>query len=141
MDDHTKCLEPSGRKMQNQEVGRPRQAGARATTASVLQTVASTRQTGLPLLERAKDDGFTEVTSGGDRKRQVEAHIEIRVDNRSAMDDCLNTAVERIMEVALQRQLYGILVTRLAGGRFRVELNESVPYGYTEQRDERDVSS
>ncbi|MEV4954125.1 hypothetical protein [Paenarthrobacter nitroguajacolicus] len=88
-----------------------------------------------------KDDVFTEVTSQGDRKRQDEAHIEIRVDNRSAMDDCLNSAVERVMEVALQRQLYGILVTRLAGGRFRVELNESVPYGYTEQRDERDLSS
>ncbi|MFE4079198.1 hypothetical protein [Paenarthrobacter sp. YIM B13468] len=57
------------------------------------------------------------------------------------MDDSINLAVDRIMEVALQHRRHGILVTRLGNGRFRVELSETVPYGYTEQRDKRDMSS
>jgi hypothetical protein len=63
--------------------------------------------------------------------------VEVTVDDRAALDDCLNAAVNRIIEVALRHGRHGILVTRLRDGHFTVGLSDAVPFGYTEQRDER----
>jgi hypothetical protein len=57
------------------------------------------------------------------------------------MDRHLNAAVDRIIEVALRRRMYGILVTRLGDGHFTVGLSDAVPFGYTEQLDHRNNSS
>lgn len=66
--------------------------------------------------------------------------IEIRVADRAAMDPCLDAAVDRMIEVALDGRS-GILVTRLGDGHFTVEISDKVRFGYTEQLDYRNKSS
>jgi hypothetical protein len=61
--------------------------------------------------------------------------VEIRVSDKDSMDHCLNAAVERMIEVALQGPKHGIRVTRLGAGHFTVGLSDAVPFGRTEQRD------
>ncbi|MCW2132701.1 hypothetical protein B0G38_001866 [Arthrobacter sp. VKM Ac-2550] len=63
--------------------------------------------------------------------------IEIKVRNRASMDQCITTAVNRMIECALRQRAHGILVTRLGDGHFVVSLSDSVPFGYTEQFDFR----
>ena len=53
------------------------------------------------------------------------------------MDERINAAVEEMKGLALQCRTGGILVTRHEPGRFTVAISDSVPYGYTEQRDYR----
>ncbi|GAA3704339.1 hypothetical protein GCM10023081_45790 [Arthrobacter ginkgonis] len=67
--------------------------------------------------------------------------IEVRVGSRVAMDDCLNDAVARMIEVALRGCRRGIRVTRLGTGHFTVGLSEEVPFGRTEECDAWDRSS
>jgi len=57
------------------------------------------------------------------------------------MDDCLNAAVDRMIEVALRGPRQGILVTRLGAGHFTVGLSDAVPFGRTEQSDAWNRSS
>ena len=63
--------------------------------------------------------------------------LEVTIDDRAAMDRCLDTAVNRMIEVALRKGMYGVLVTRLGDKSFTVALSETVPFGYTEQLDDR----
>jgi|GEM_PF-1488830 len=67
--------------------------------------------------------------------------IEVRVHGRDSTDDCINAAVDRMIEVALRGRRRGILVTRLGAGHFTVGLSEAVPFGRTEQLDEWNRSS
>jgi hypothetical protein len=67
----------------------------------------------------------------------TEAPLEVRVNDRAAMDHCLNAAVDQMIEVALQRRSHGILVTRRGEGHFTIELSDTVPFGYTEELDDR----
>ena len=67
--------------------------------------------------------------------------IEVRVVNGASMDECLNAAVDRMIEVALQGCRRGIRVTRLGAGHFTVGLSDAVPFGRTEECDEWDRSS
>ncbi|MDQ0031063.1 hypothetical protein [Arthrobacter bambusae] len=69
------------------------------------------------------------------------ARLEIRVDERADMDQSLNTAVDRIIPIARRDRRHGILVTRLGEGHFTIELSDTVPYGYTEELDNRNTSS
>ncbi|WP_139006256.1 hypothetical protein [Arthrobacter crystallopoietes] len=66
-----------------------------------------------------------------------DATIEVQVESRAAMDERINAAVEEMKGLALQCRTGGILVTRHEPGRFTVAISDSVPYGYTEQRDYR----
>ena len=66
-----------------------------------------------------------------------DATIEVQVESRAAMDERINAAVEEMKGLALQCRTGGILVTRHEPGRFTVAISDSVPYGYTEQRDHR----
>ena len=66
--------------------------------------------------------------------------LEVTIDDRAAMDSCLDAAVNRMIEVALQKGRYGLLVTRRGDKCFTVALSETVPFGYTEQLDDRNKS-
>nr|CAR47881.1 hypothetical protein [Arthrobacter sp. PY22] len=67
--------------------------------------------------------------------------IEVRVSDKASTDDCLNAAVDRMIEVALRGCRRGILVTRLGAGHFTVGLSDEVPFGRTEQCDAWNRSS
>jgi hypothetical protein len=67
--------------------------------------------------------------------------IEVRVPDKACTDDCLNAAVDRMIEVALRERRHGIRVTRLGAGHFTVGLSDAVPFGRTEQCDAWNRSS
>lgn len=64
-------------------------------------------------------------------------HLDITVPDRASMDHCLNAAVETVMEAALRHRTHGILVTRHGDRHFTVGLSAAVPFGYTEEHDNR----
>jgi hypothetical protein len=67
--------------------------------------------------------------------REFEDRIDIQVDNRFMMDQEIDAAVEEVMQAALRSRTGGILVSRVADGRFTVAVSELVPFGYTDQHD------
>jgi len=67
--------------------------------------------------------------------------IEVRVSAKASTDDCLNAAVDRMIEAALQGRRCGIRVTRLGAGHFTVGLSDEVPFGCTEECDAWNRSS
>jgi hypothetical protein len=96
------------------------------------------RRTAEALSEGRRFYGQSHIRS--ERTRQVmpvEAApcIEVTVDNRASIDHCLNTADERMIDVALQHRTHGILVTCHHEGHFTVGLSETVPFGYTDEHD------
>jgi hypothetical protein len=61
--------------------------------------------------------------------------IEVKIRDKAFQDDCLNAAVDRMIEVARQGRRHGILVTRLGAGHFTVGFSDTVLFGRTEQLD------
>ncbi|MDQ0675052.1 hypothetical protein [Pseudarthrobacter siccitolerans] len=50
---------------------------------------------------------------------------------RSEADEKLNSSIQRLLALAQENPVRGILVTKHGPGRFTVELNDQVPYGET----------
>lgn len=67
--------------------------------------------------------------------------IEVRASDKASTNDCLNAAVDRMIEVAMRGYRRGILVTRLGARHFTVGLSDAVPFGRTEQCDAWDRSA
>ena len=67
--------------------------------------------------------------------------LEVRVHDGASMDECLNAAVDGMIEVALQGCRRGIRVARLGAGHFIVGLSDAVPFGRTEECDAWNRSS
>jgi hypothetical protein len=67
----------------------------------------------------------------------VDGGIQVLVRERSSVDSIHNTAVDRMVTIALRDQTAGILVTRIHDACFTVKLSNAVPYGYTEELDSR----
>ena len=61
--------------------------------------------------------------------------IEVRPRDGASRDECLNAAVDRLIEVARRGPRHGILVTRLGAGHFTVGLSDEIPFGRTEECD------
>jgi hypothetical protein len=69
-------------------------------------------------------------------KEESKTMLELRVASKGDMDAQINAAVEQMIQVALTHDLtQGISVTRLGQNQFLVRHDETVPYGYTEERD------
>lgn len=64
------------------------------------------------------------------------AHEALTVVVRSAheLDSALGSAIGTLQQRAVASPCCGILVTREAAGTYTVALDESVPYGLTQQR-------
>jgi len=58
--------------------------------------------------------------------------IEVNVNDSSEVDPALNSAIEAIQGAATRYQT-GIMVTRLAPGRYIVRAHPAVPFGLTRQ--------
>lgn len=68
--------------------------------------------------------------------------IMISAITQSEADEKLNAAASELQHLAKHNPVRGILVTRLAPGRYTVELSTDVPYGLTQERDDsRPVST
>lgn len=61
--------------------------------------------------------------------------ITISAVTRSEANEELNASVRKLQHLAKDNPIRGILVTRLAPGRYAVELSTEVPYGLTRERD------
>ena len=59
--------------------------------------------------------------------------IDIDVASRQLLDQELDAAVRRLQEVALPAGTHGILVTRVAAGRYTATLSDQVPFGMTRE--------
>ncbi len=59
--------------------------------------------------------------------------IEIKVDNRGALDDRLTAAVQGLQEIAMTGGTHGILITRLEPGHYTAALSDQVPFGMTRE--------
>jgi len=59
--------------------------------------------------------------------------IEIDVASRHLLDEELEAAVRRLQEAALLTGTHGILVTRVAPGRYTAALSDQVPFGMTRE--------
>lgn len=59
--------------------------------------------------------------------------IDIDVDRRHLLDEELDAAVRRLQEIALPTGTHGILVTRIAPGRYTATLSDQVPFGMTRE--------
>jgi hypothetical protein len=59
--------------------------------------------------------------------------IDIDVPSRHLLDQELDAAVGRLQEVALPAGTHGILVTRVAPGRYTATLSDQVPFGMTRE--------
>lgn len=62
--------------------------------------------------------------------------IVISAVTQSEADEKLNAAALELQHLAKDNPVRGILVTRLAPGRYAVELSSEVPYGLTRERDD-----
>jgi hypothetical protein len=59
--------------------------------------------------------------------------IDIEVASRYLLDEELDAAVQRLQEAALLTGTHGILVTRVAPGRYTAALSDQVPFGMTHE--------
>ena len=59
--------------------------------------------------------------------------IEIQVTSRHLLDEQSDAAVRRLQEVALPSGTHGILLTRVAPGRYTAALSDQVPFGMTRE--------
>jgi hypothetical protein len=59
--------------------------------------------------------------------------IDIEVASRYLLDEELDAAVQRLQEAALLTGTHGILVTRVAPGRYTAALSDQVPFGMTRE--------
>jgi hypothetical protein len=59
--------------------------------------------------------------------------IDIDVASRHLLDQELDAAVSRLQELALLSGTHGILVTRVAPGRYTAALSDQVPFGMTRE--------
>ena len=59
--------------------------------------------------------------------------IDIDVASRQLLDQELDAAVRRLQEVAHPAGTHGILVTRVAPGRYTATLSDQVPFGMTRE--------
>ncbi|MDQ0632518.1 hypothetical protein QFZ40_000427 [Arthrobacter pascens] len=59
--------------------------------------------------------------------------IEIQVTSRHLLDEQIDAAVSRLQEVALPSGTHGILLTRIAPGRYTAALSDQVPFGMTRE--------
>lgn len=59
--------------------------------------------------------------------------IEVNVNDSSEEEHALNEAIERIKDAATRHHT-GIMVTRLAPGRYIVRAHPAVPFGLTRQQ-------
>ncbi|GAA2202042.1 hypothetical protein [Sinomonas flava] len=60
--------------------------------------------------------------------------LRVVVDSAHELDSALGSAIGTLQERAAANPCCGILVTREAAGEFTVALDESVPFGVTQQR-------
>ncbi len=63
--------------------------------------------------------------------------LEIIVDSREDMDVLLEHAVQQLKGTARQLKDRGIMITRHSASNFTVEFHESVPFGLTQERQEK----
>lgn len=59
--------------------------------------------------------------------------VEVIVDDSSEVDYALNEAIERIKSAAIRHQT-GIMITRVAIGRYIVRAHPAVPFGLIRQQ-------
>ena len=59
--------------------------------------------------------------------------IEIQVTSRHLLDEQIDAAVSLLQEVALPTGTHGILLTRVAPGRYTAALSDQVPFGMTRE--------
>jgi hypothetical protein len=60
--------------------------------------------------------------------------LTVHVDSARELDSALSSAIGTLQQHAVANPCCGILVTREAAGEYRVALDESVPFGVTQQR-------
>ncbi|GAB2733240.1 hypothetical protein [Sinomonas soli] len=60
--------------------------------------------------------------------------LTVRVDSARELDSALSSAIGTLQQHAVANPCCGILVTREGAGEYRVALDESVPFGVTQQR-------
>ncbi|GAB4098450.1 hypothetical protein [Sinomonas halotolerans] len=66
--------------------------------------------------------------------RHDHAALSVVVDSAAEVDSALGAAVGTLQKRAATSPCCGILVTREGAGRYTVALDESVPFGLTQQR-------
>lgn len=59
--------------------------------------------------------------------------LTVVVDSAHELDSALGSAIGTLQRHAVANPCCGILVTREAAGQYRVALDESVPFGITQQ--------
>lgn len=91
-------------------------------------------------MEGQTDGGLTEAVCrgsriGSDQPMAPAMSINVTAADRESMDQRLNGAVDKMVEVALRHRTHGVLVTRHGHGHFTVMLSDTVPFGYTAECD------
>lgn len=69
------------------------------------------------------------------RRETSPGMVEVNVNDSSELDHALSEAIEAIKDAATRHQT-GIMVTRVAPGRYIVRAHPAVPFGLTRQQHE-----
>ncbi len=68
----------------------------------------------------------------------TDTELDIHVTDRASMEASIEEAMLELVNAARISGTHGILITRLDHGHFRAALSKGVPFGYTEERDQRE---